>query len=192
MSSFASMGSRQEHKLARASVFAIASLVAVFGASVSAAQDVFKWIDPKSGVVNYGDAVPDGVETYERVVITPNVVPLRAPLEQRVQPAAQDPVAEEVASPVEPQAVSPPASEMSLADLNLACEAAREREIAPLRAAAIAECKAAPRANPAYCERFYSDFGDGGTTAAGVLRPRMFDDLPECVIAREEGANRRR
>jgi hypothetical protein len=194
-SSLASAGRQRFRKLARANASALASLAAVLTVSVVNAQDVFKWVD-KNGIVNYGDAVPDGIENFERVVIVPapamNVVPTRAAALPPLLPAAQDPVVAVVALPVEPEPVIPPPSEMSLADLDLACEASREREIAPLRAAAIAECKAAPRANPAYCERFYSDFGDGGTTAAGVLRPRMFDDLPECVVAREQGASRRR
>ena len=35
-----------------------------------------------------------------------------------------------------------------------------------------------------------ADFGDGGRTVSGSIRPRMFDDLPECVEAME--ATRRR
>jgi hypothetical protein len=58
--------------------------------------------------------------------------------------------------------------------------------IAPLREAAIEECKQDKREDPAFCERFNADFGEGGRTVSGAIRPRMFDDLPECVEAQEE------
>ena len=81
-------------------------------------------------------------------------------------------------------------SQLSLAELDLRCEEAREKMIAPLREAAIAECKQDKREDPAFCERFNADFGDGGRTASGYIRPRMFDDLAECEEALHE-RNRR-
>ena len=61
------------------------------------------------------------------------------------------------------------------------CEEAREEKIVPLREAAIEECAAKPKNTREYCERFYRDYGAGGTTQNGVYRPRMFNDLPECI-----------
>lgn len=76
------------------------------------------------------------------------------------------------------------AQESSLQELQQRCEQARENKIAPLRQAAIEECITSnPRRRNAdeFCERFYSDFGQGGRTASGGFRQRMFHDLPECL-----------
>jgi hypothetical protein len=62
--------------------------------------------------------------------------------------------------------------------------------IAPLREAEIAKCKQDKREDPVFCERFNADFGEGGRTVSGGIRPRMFDDLPECMDALAE-TNRR-
>ena len=77
-------------------------------------------------------------------------------------------------------------SDMSLDELDQRCEAAREEKLAPLREAEIEKCKQDESKDPEYCERFYSDYGDGGKSRSGAYRPRMFDDLPECVDAAEE------
>lgn len=73
-------------------------------------------------------------------------------------------------------------SEEQVRELEQKCEAAREAKLKPLREAEIARCKTEKPEDPGYCERFYRDFGDSIKTAAGV-RPRMFNDLPECVAA---------
>lgn len=65
------------------------------------------------------------------------------------------------------------------------CEAAREERLKPLREAKIAECKADKRTDPAYCERFWSDYGNAVRLPSGHVQPRMFDDLPECVAAQK-------
>jgi hypothetical protein len=72
----------------------------------------------------------------------------------------------------------------SLQELEQRCEQAREEKISPLRQQAIEECITSnPRRRNVeeYCERFYSDFGQGGRTASGGFRQRMFHDLPECL-----------
>jgi len=153
-----------------------------------AQQTVYKWVD-EDGVVHFGDAPPEGV-TAER--ITTSAAP------QSPAPAATVPAVKEVAAPPPdvPAAVSPPAvvatpiAEMSLADLDNRCNEAREIKIAPLRSAEIERCKEQPRTDPAFCERSNADFGEGGRTITGAVRPRMFDDLPECVEALQE-RNRR-
>jgi hypothetical protein len=82
-------------------------------------------------------------------------------------------------------AVSPTGfgSEASVEELGRRCEAAREREIAPMRQAAIDECVSNRRSSRTRedCERINADFGEGGGTAVGGFRTRMFNDLPECV-----------
>ena len=71
--------------------------------------------------------------------------------------------------------------ELSLKELEQRCEEAREAKLAPLREAAIEECAAKPDKTREYCERFYRDFGAGSVTQYGVVRQRMFNDLPECL-----------
>lgn len=91
----------------------------------------------------------------------------------------------------------------SLQALERQCEAARERQIAPLRQDVINQCMA-DRASGGrgsrnsrdareYCQRFYADFGQGGRTQAGGFRQRMFHDIPECQAFYDaERAARRR
>jgi hypothetical protein len=82
-------------------------------------------------------------------------------------------------------AVSPPANcdEASLEAMKQRCQEAREKQIAPLREAAIEECASRHRSSRtrADCERMYADFGEGGGTVGGGSRPAMFIGLPECV-----------
>jgi hypothetical protein len=74
----------------------------------------------------------------------------------------------------------------SLEELELQCEDARERHLAPLREEAIGLCikereSSRSSGDPReHCERFYEDFGNGGTTQSGGFRQRMFHDIPQC------------
>ena len=77
------------------------------------------------------------------------------------------------------------ADEPTLEELDAACEAARQAELKPLREQEIAKCKADRHNDPAWCERFYKDYGEGGRHFDGRPIPRLFDDLPECVAAHE-------
>jgi hypothetical protein len=77
------------------------------------------------------------------------------------------------------------AADERIESLEQQCELAREAKIKPLRDAEIAKCQADKRNDPAYCERYWSDYGDAGRTVDGRFRPRLFDDLPECVAADE-------
>jgi hypothetical protein len=155
-----------------------------------AQQTVYKWVD-EEGVVHFGDAPPEGV-TSERITTS------AAPTPPQPAPAAAVPDVDEVAAPPPdvPTAASPPTvvatpiAEMSLSDLDNRCNDAREIEIAPLKSAEIERCKEQPRSDPAFCERSNADFGEGGRTITGAVRPRMFDTLPECVEALQE-RNRR-
>jgi len=70
-----------------------------------------------------------------------------------------------------------------VAALEAQCAAAREAKIKPLREGEIAKCKATQRDDPAYCERFWSDYGNARRLPNGTMSQRMFDDLPECVSA---------
>lgn len=87
-----------------------------------------------------------------------------------------------------PTAIADP-QKQSQEELDQQCEVAREKKLAPLRDAEIAKCKADKRNDPAYCERYFKTYGDA-TYASGIYVPRMFNDLPECVIAEEERKRR--
>ena len=67
--------------------------------------------------------------------------------------------------------------------LEAQCEQEREANIKPLRDMEIAKCKADTRNDPAYCERYWSDYGNAIRRPNGTMAPRMFDDLPDCVAA---------
>jgi len=76
-------------------------------------------------------------------------------------------------------------SEADVKALEAKCEAAREARLKPMRESEIATCKAERGNDPAYCERFYRDLGDATRLPNGTMKPRMFDDLPECVAAHD-------
>lgn len=164
-----------------------------FGVGAFAEQVVYKWVD-EDGVVHYGDAPPDQSNSAESLVI-PKAPPAPA------QPLTSVPVAPKtkVESEALPNEAEAPLlfekvdiSKLSIADLDLRCDDAREKMIAPLREAEIETCKQNRTNDPAWCERFNADFGEGGRTVSGSIRPRMFGDLPECVEATEELSRRQR
>jgi hypothetical protein len=65
--------------------------------------------------------------------------------------------------------------------LEAQCEHEREAKIKPLRDMEIAKCKADSHNDPAYCDRYWRDYGNAMRTTNGAMTPRMFDDLPICV-----------
>lgn len=67
--------------------------------------------------------------------------------------------------------------------LEAQCEQEREAKIKPLRDMEIEKCKADKNNDPAYCERFWKDYGNPTRIARGGMTPRMFDDLPVCQAA---------
>ena len=67
--------------------------------------------------------------------------------------------------------------------LEAQCEQEREANIKPLRDMEISRCKADTNNDPAYCERFWKDYGNSVRTGKGTMSPRMFNDLPVCVAA---------
>ena len=172
-------------------VLGIALILGMAGAQ--AQQKVYKWVD-EDGVIHFGDSPPDESVATETITTAPPPPPPPTSPQAGQSAAAEDSPATNSASP--PKAEMPVAapkddiSSMSLAALDQRCEIAREKKIAPLREAEIQQCKQDRRNDPNYCETFNADYGDGGRTASGVMRPRMFDDLPECVEAMNE-RNRR-
>ncbi len=138
-------------------------------------------------------ADPGETETLTIPKSTTNV----SPAQPVAGPAAVSPATKEM--PAATQAAETPLlfekmdiTKMSVADLNLRCDEAREKMIAPLREVEIAKCKQDKREDPAFCERFNADYGEGGRNINGSMRPRMFDDLRECVEAMQEKNQRGR
>jgi hypothetical protein len=70
-------------------------------------------------------------------------------------------------------------ADSSQAQLDAACEAAREKKLAPLRQNLVKECAAKGEKNEAECTRYYADW-DGGR---GAGKSKRFYDLPECEQA---------
>lgn len=67
------------------------------------------------------------------------------------------------------------------AQLDAACEAAREKRLAPLRKQFVEQCvRDKEQEDRAACEAYYSDYG-----AQSGHRAPLFYDLPECVKAFE-------
>jgi len=174
-------------------ILAIAMALMAVCAGAKAEQTVYKWVD-EDGVVHFSDSPPadskpDDVETV--------AIPKSPPAPPVIQPPAASttatrPQSKQPETPAAPRVEKIDISTMSLADLDRRCDDARERKIAPLREAEIAKCKQDKRNDPAWCERFNADFGNAGRTVSGSIRPRIFDDLPECVDALQEGNRRRR
>ena len=75
------------------------------------------------------------------------------------------------------------------AELDAACEAAREKKLAPMRKQFVDDClKNKEQSDRRSCEAFYSDFG-----AQSGNRAPLFYDLPECVEAFDfQNSQRRR
>ncbi len=167
-------------------------------ANVDAQQKVYKWVD-EDGVVHFSATPPPESESAETETFTTAKAPPYVPPSQPVRkpPPASETVGEKRSA--QPEVEIPPAIEetditkMTIADLDRRCEDAREKKIAPLREAEISKCKedGGRTTDPAWCERHYADYGNGGKTISGTFRPRMFNDLPECVEAEQELRERR-
>ena len=153
-------------------------------------QTVYKWTD-EDGVVHFGEQPPAGVDAERITTAAGPERPPPAPAPAMAMPEAEadEPAVNPRDDPV-PAAEVTSVADLSLQELDARCERAREAKIAPLRAAEIESCKRDTRNDPAWCESFNADFGEGGRTVTGAIRPRMFDDLPECVEALDE-RNRR-
>ena len=166
-------------------------ILTVVCAGVYAQQTVYKWVD-EDGVVHFSESPPDESEAVESEILITAKPPPYVPPAQPVAKARTVSEMDDEYQSAQPEIETPPLvrkidiTEMSLADLDRRCEDVREKMIAPLREAEIAKCKQQEDTDPARCERFYADYGDGGRTVTGGTFPRMFHDLPECVEAMEE------
>jgi hypothetical protein len=174
----------------------LVSLVLI-GTDAYSQRKVYKWVD-EDGVIHMSDALPDGMKSgdAETITLAPQAPPAE-PAQTTTAKPAKPQSKKKGSTPAPTVKIDAPSAvekvnvgDMSLEDLDRRCDKAREEKIAPLRAAEIGKCKADRRNDPEWCERFNADYGDGGRTRKGTIRPRMFDDLPECVEALQE-RNRR-
>lgn len=164
-------------------------------AGTCAQEKVYKWVD-EDGVVHFSEQPPDESLDVDVETIKTDPAPRYVPPVQSTVKAAPAPEARIVDESEQPPIqAAPPAPElditqMSLSDLDRRCEDAREARIAPLRSAEIANCIATETGDQAWCETFWADYGDPVRTASGMITPRLFHDLPECIEAQDE-RNRR-
>jgi len=177
-------------------IFTLGIVLAFIASNVDAQETVYKWVD-EDGVVHFSDEPPGESTATEIEILTTTKAPPFEPTDQ--PPIKLAPIAEADGEKrsAQPESELPALVEkadtatMSLADLDRRCEDAREKMIAPLREAEITKCKQQEDSDPARCERFYADFGDGGKTMSGTFRPRMFNDLSECIEADQEKRKRK-
>lgn len=176
-------------------ILALGIVMILAGATAAAQQTVYKWVD-NDGVIHFSDEPPADSDAVNVEIKTTDRAPTYVPAAQPVSKPTAKSNAGGAGQSALPAAETPSQvkkvdiASMSLPELDRRCDDARETRIAPMRDAEIATCKQDDRNDPAWCERFNADFGDGGRNANGTIRPRMFDDLPECVDALQE-RNRR-
>jgi hypothetical protein len=177
-------------------ILALGIILMVVGANVDAQQKVYKWVD-EDGVVHFSETPPDESASVETETITTAKSPPYVSSSQSVNKSPAAPRTDEDTQVAQPDIQTPPAARkvditaMSISDLDRRCADAREKKIAPLREVEIAKCKQQDRTDPAYCERVYASYGDGGRNQEGFFYPPMFHDLPECVEFDQEKRRRR-
>jgi hypothetical protein len=160
-------------------------------AELGAQETVYKWVD-EEGVIHFSEQPPDESLGFKVEIVTTDRAPLYIPPPKpRVESrsVSNPPVADESPPPqieAQPKIQAVDITQMSLSELDKRCEAAREKKIAPLRAAEIANCIETETGDQAWCETFWADYGEPRRLASGGLTPRMFHDLPECTEALDE------
>jgi len=156
------------------------------------ATSMCKWVDD-NGVTHYAEHCPEEV-SHTEVEIQPQ--PPQDQLDEaaqrlkQIQEMEKTPVqrteavrslSQEESRPL-PDNPTPRVQPTSWQEWDALCEQEREKHIAPLREAEIRKCIVEQRKNPDYCNRYWSDYGEGGVSG-DYVRPRMFMNLPECVEA---------
>ncbi len=174
-----------------ARIVAVVAIILWYSLAALAQHTVYKWVD-KEGVVHFSDEPPAPSQALSVEEIRLAESP---PHTQASPPPARKPV--RLPKNDKKEATPPPSipgpetadidfTALSLEELDRRCEAEREAKIAPLREAEIDKCINEQRKDPAYCKRFFADYGAGGRTVHGMVRPRMFHDLPVCLEAEKK------
>ncbi|MFC1796929.1 DUF4124 domain-containing protein [Pseudomonadota bacterium] len=167
----------------------------------SVTAQMCKWID-ENGVSHYAEQCPKGIEG-EQLILD------KSPSKQRQAEAARRSeglLKNSSANKIESQLQSPffdnPSTRHSrkkttftLADvrcptaytfkriknMEIQCEQARERNIAPFRDAEITNCIKAQNKSPEECEKFHANYlNSDEPPTPGISGRRVFDNLPEC------------
>ena len=76
-------------------------------------------------------------------------------------------------------------SRMSVPQLEARCEQEREKRLKPERDRLIKHCIGKLGKSEEYCTKFYADYGDAVRMNRTHVRPALYYDLPECVVARK-------
>ena len=172
-------------------VLALGVILAVVCGSAYAQQKVYKWVD-EEGVVHFSEEPPKESTEVEVDVFTTAPAPPYVPPAQTTVKSVSDSETDTADQSAPPEPQTPPPvkktdiTKLSLADLDRRCEAAREKIIAPLEKAEIAKCIQTGTGDQGWCEAFWADYGDAHRAKSGVMIPRQFNDIPECVEALEE------
>lgn len=186
----------------RGTVVVVAGCILATTLAGSVAAQMCKWVD-ENGSVHYAERCPEGVEG-ERVELQPGPSPEQEEAAARRLGQSRQAVAsreaerlrEREAEDIEwtpredRQYLSPADVDCPTANrvayvrrMEALCEQAREAHIAPLRQAEIEKCVHENGRDRAGCEDYYADFLNPQTLWY-MRASRMFDHLPECVIAR--------
>jgi hypothetical protein len=177
-------------------IFVLGIILTFFSEGVCAQKTVYKWVD-EDGVVHYGEEPPPAespdvdVETF-----TTDPAPTYVPPAQRTVKSHAPSAVDVESQPVQPDTPKGPPTAtiditiVSLAELDRRCEAARQKKIAPLKAAEIAKCVQEGTGDQDWCDTFWADYGAPIRRVSGGFTPPMFHDLPECVEAFEETKRR--
>jgi hypothetical protein len=177
-------------------ILVLGIILAFFCECVYAQKTVYKWVD-EDGVVHYGEEPPTGespdvdVETFTTDPSPAYIPPAQTTVKSHSSSAADvedHPVMPD--TPNSPPIVTIDITEMSLAELERRCEAARQEKIVPLKAAEIAKCVQEGTGDQDWCETFWADYGAPTRRVSGGFTPPMFHDLPECVEAYDETTRR--
>ena len=179
----------------RDTFLALGMILMIVCGSVYAQQKVYKWVD-EDGVVHYSQEPPSESPDVKVETLTTDPAPTYVPPAQATVKSSSVSAADVESPPAQPETSREPPvakmdiAEMSLAELERRCEAARQEKIAPLKATEIANCVQAGTGDQDWCETFWADYGAPRRRESGGMTPPMFLDLPECVEAFEE-SNRR-
>jgi hypothetical protein len=145
-------------------VFALGMILTVVCASVHAQQEVYKWVD-EDGVVHFSEEPPDESQKVEVETFTTDPAPPYVPPAQSTIKSPSASETDVIDQPAQPEIQKAPLvkamdiTEMSLADLDRRCEAARQKKIAPLKAAEITKCVQEGTGDQDWCETFWADYG---------------------------------
>jgi len=160
-----------------------------------------KWVD-KNGVSHYAQQCPEGIEGEQLMLDeSPSKEQqaeaarrseelLKTSADRKIESKPQSPSFDDLLT-----TQSRKKSTFSLADvrcptaytkkriknMEIQCEQARERNIAPFRDAEIAKCIKAQNKSPEECEKFHANYlNSDEPPTPGISGRRVFDNLPEC------------